>query len=93
MARARNAIFYSVPPKWRGRIAAVLPARVAPPLTKPDQIDAFFDAGGDPFGFDQNPDEQIKFQRTLEISGDGALGRVLEIGCAVGSFTALLAPR
>ena len=93
LARARNAVFYAVPPKWRGRIAAAMPARLAPPLTKPDLIDHFYDKGGDPFGFDVNPDEQLKFRKTLEICGDGKLGRVLEIGCAVGSFTEMIASR
>jgi SAM-dependent methyltransferase len=93
LSQARDAVFYAVPPKWRGRVAAALPSRLAPPLTKPQLIDQFFDSGGDPFGFDENPDEQIKFRRTLEVCGDGNLGRVLEIGCAVGSFTELLAPR
>ena len=42
---------------------------------------------GDPFGFDVHPEEQLKFDRTLEVCGDGPLGRVLELGCAVGTFT------
>lgn len=93
LSLARNAVFYAVPPRWRGRVAAALPERLAPPLTKPQLIDRFFDSGGDPFGFDVNPDEQIKFRRTLEVCGSGNLGRVLEIGCAVGSFTEMLSPR
>jgi len=93
LSRARDAVFYAVPPRWRGGVAAVLPARLAPPLTKPVAVEQFYDAGGDPFGFDVNPDEQIKFHRTLEVCGEGNLGRVLEIGCAVGSLTELLATR
>ena len=71
----------------------MLPARLAPSLTKPQLVNQFFDEGGDPFGFDVNPDEQIKFRRTIEVCGEGDLGRVLEIGCAVGTFTELIAPR
>jgi len=93
LSRARDAMFYALPAKWRPRVAAALPAGLAPPLTKPDRIEQFFDSGGDPFGFDENPNEQLKFRRTLEVSGEGSLGSVLEIGCAVGSFTELLAPR
>lgn len=93
LSRARNAVFYAVPPRWRARVATALPGRLAPPLTQPDLIDHFFDSGGDPFGFDKSPNEQLKFQRTSEVSGNGNLGRVLEIGCAVGSFTELIAPR
>ena len=59
---------------------------------RPGCFDHFFDHG-DPFGFDINPEERLKFRRTLEVCGEGALGRVLELGCAVGSFTELLAPR
>jgi len=59
---------------------------------RPGHFYHFFDEG-DPFGFDVNPVERLKFRRTLEVCGDGPLGRVLELGCAVGSFTELLAPR
>jgi SAM-dependent methyltransferase len=93
LAKTRDGLFYTVPPRWRGRLAEVLPSRLAPSLTKQAQVDQFFDEGGDPFGFDANPKEQVKFQRTLEVCGEGDLGRVLEIGCAVGSFTELIAPR
>lgn len=93
LTRARNAMFYALPPKWRGRVAALLPSRLAPPLTQPDFFDTFYDSGVDPFGFDVNPNEQLKFRRTLEVCGEGSFGRVLEIGCAIGSFTELIAPR
>jgi cyclopropane fatty-acyl-phospholipid synthase-like methyltransferase len=93
LGKWRDDLFYAVPPKWRGRVARVLPPRLAPSLTKQAQVESFFDEGGDPFGFDANPKERIKFQRTLEVCGDGDLGRVLEIGCAVGSFTEFIAPR
>lgn len=73
-------------------MAAALPARMVPPEMRPGHFDHFFDHG-DPFGFDINPEERLKFRRTLEVCGEGALGRVLELGCAVGSFTELLAPR
>jgi SAM-dependent methyltransferase len=89
---ARGAIIFAVPGKWRGRVAAALPSRLVPPEMRPDFFDHFFDEG-DPFGFDVNPVEQLKFRRTLEVCGEGPLGRVLELGCAVGSFTELLAPR
>ena len=73
-------------------MAAALPARLLPQEMRPGFFDHFFDEG-DPFGFDRNPEEQLKFARTLEVCGDGPLGRVLELGCAVGSFTEVLAPR
>ena len=92
LIRARGAMIFAVPSKWRGRVAAALPARLVPPEMRPGFFSHFFDEG-DPFGFDVNPVEKLKFRRTLEVCGQGPLGRVLELGCAVGSFTELLAPR
>lgn len=91
LLRARERVIFSVPDAWRGRVAATLPARLVPPEMRPDFFDHFFD-DGDPFGFDRNPEEQLKFARTLEVCGEDGLGRVLELGCAVGSFTEVLAP-
>lgn len=85
-------MIFAVPDRWRGRVAAALPARLVPPEMRPGFFDHFFDEG-DPFGFDRNPEERLKFARTLEVCGAGPLGRVLELGCAVGSFTEALAPR
>lgn len=57
------------------------------------QLEDFYASAHDPFGFDDNPYEQGKYDDTLAALGDGALGRVLEVGCAVGTFTEQLAPR
>ena len=92
LIRARGAMIFAVPETWRGRVAAALPERLVPPEMRPGFFDHFFD-DGDPFGFDRNPEERLKFRRTLEVCGAGPLGRVLELGCAVGSFTEVLAPR
>lgn len=92
LIRARGAVIFAVPDRWRGRVAERLPARLVPPEMRPGFFDHFFDEG-DPFGFDVNPEERLKFQRTLEVCGAQAQGRVLELGCAVGSFTEILAPR
>jgi len=91
LARARARAIFAVPEAWRGRVAGVLPARLLPPEMRPGFFDHFFDEG-DPFEFDRSPEEQLKFTRTLEVCGEGRLGRVLELGCAVGSFTEVLAP-
>lgn len=88
---ARGRMIFAVPDAWRGRVAAALPARLVPPEMRPGFFDHFFD-DGDPFGFDRNPEEQLKFDKTLEVCGDQTRGRVLELGCAVGSFTEILAP-
>lgn len=92
LRRARSAALFLMPTEWRGSVAATLPAFLLPPEMRADHFDHFFDEG-DPYGIDENPDEQLKFARTLEVCGQGQLGRVLEIGSAVGSFTELLAPR
>jgi SAM-dependent methyltransferase len=92
LIRTRESVIFALPERWRGRVASVLPERMVPPEMRPGFFDHFFDAG-DPFGFDRNPEEQLKFGRTLEVCGDGPLGRVLELGCAVGTFTEVLAPR
>ena len=92
LLRARNRVIFAIPEAWRGRVAAALPRRLVPPEMRPGFFEHFFDEG-DPFGFDRNPEEQLKFRRTLEVCGENALGRVLELGCAVGTFTELLAPR
>lgn len=90
LIRAREAMIFAVPDRWRGRVAEVLPERLVPPEMRPGFFDHFFD-DGDPFGFDRNPEERLKFARTLEVCGDGPWGHVLEIGCAVGTFTEVLA--
>jgi SAM-dependent methyltransferase len=90
LIRARERVIFAVPDAWRGRVAAVLPARLLPPAMRPGFFEHFFDEG-DPFGIDRSPEEQLKFARALEVCGGDGLGRVLELGCAVGSFTEVLA--
>ena len=92
LARARGRVIFAVPDVWRGRVAKALPPRLVPPEMRPGFFDHFFDEG-DPFGFDRSPEEQLKFSRTLEVCGGGRWGRVLELGCAVGSFTEVLSAR
>jgi predicted TPR repeat methyltransferase len=45
------------------------------------------------FPFDQLPEERRKFAATLDRCGPGPFDRALELGCSVGTFTELLAPR
>ena len=92
LIRVRASMVFAIPDRWRGGVAAALPKRLVPPEMRPGFFDHFFD-DGDPFGFDVKAEEQLKFQRTLEVCGEGSLGRVLELGCAVGTFTEMLAPR
>ena len=59
----------------------------------PARFECIYTKSNDPYGFDRNDYEQLKFARRLEVCGDGPFARALELGCAVGSFTEMLAPR
>lgn len=91
LIRMRGGALSAIPAKWRGRVVTSLPGCLVPRETRPDYFVHFFDEG-DPFGIDLNPDEHSKFRRTLDVCGPGPFGRLLEIGCAVGSFTEIVAP-
>jgi SAM-dependent methyltransferase len=47
----------------------------------------------DPWDFESSPYERDKYRRTLEALGDRRFRRALEVGCSIGVFTGLLAPR
>lgn len=46
----------------------------------------------DPWNYADSPYEQRKYRRTLEYLPERT-GRTLELGCSIGVFTAMLAPR
>jgi len=46
----------------------------------------------DPWNYETSPYEQAKYRRTLDYLA-GRTGRTLELGCSVGVFTEMLAPR
>jgi SAM-dependent methyltransferase len=46
----------------------------------------------DPWGYESSDYEQAKYRRTLDAL-PAATGATLEIGCSIGVFTAMLAPR
>jgi SAM-dependent methyltransferase len=48
---------------------------------------------GDPWGFETSPYEQAKYAETLAALPVARYGDALEVGCANGVLTALLAPR
>lgn len=79
----------------RSRLLSTLPGMLEPPAMRGS---AYFDqlyrrSGGDPWRFDTSPEERLKFARTLGLCGPGPFESVLEIGCSIGTFTELLAPR
>ncbi len=58
------------------------------------KIEEFFEAawsGGDRWHFASSEYEQLKYARQMELLSDRRYGRVLEIGCAAGVFTRMLA--
>jgi SAM-dependent methyltransferase len=52
----------------------------------------FYRTGEDPYDFGSNRYELQKYARLLDAVGGGRYSRVLEVGCAQGVFTEMLAP-
>ena len=47
----------------------------------------------DPWSYETSDYERVKYQRTLAACGPGPFSTAIELGCSIGVFTALLAPR
>lgn len=64
-------------------------------MTRTDQahFDRLYAASSDPWDYCSSDYEREKYARTLSALPIGRLGAVLEVGCSIGVFTALLAPR
>ncbi|MGK7867096.1 SAM-dependent methyltransferase [Falsiroseomonas sp. E2-1-a20] len=58
-----------------------------------DYFDALYAKSPDPWGFETSPYERTKYAATLAALPRPRYGRALEVGCAIGVLTALLAPR
>jgi cyclopropane fatty-acyl-phospholipid synthase-like methyltransferase len=56
-------------------------------------FDALYAKSPDPWGFETSAYEQAKYAATLAALPRPHYGRALEVGCAIGVLTALLAPR
>ncbi len=56
-------------------------------------FERLYQADADPWGYATDPYEQAKYRRTLDALGGGRFARALDVGCSIGVFTALLAPR
>lgn len=61
--------------------------------TPPDLFEARYRAEPDPWGFATDPYEREKYAMTIEALGARRFADALELGCANGELTALLAPR
>jgi SAM-dependent methyltransferase len=57
------------------------------------RFERLYEASCDPWDYLGSEYEREKYQDTLAAMPAGALARVLEVGCSIGVFTELLAPR
>jgi SAM-dependent methyltransferase len=98
IVRVRLGALRLIPARVRGPAVTRFLGWLAPPEMRRGSAydsgwwDTFY-APVDPFAFDSNPREALKYDRTLELCGDGPFERALEIGCAEGAFTERLAAR
>lgn len=78
------------------RLAAFVEA-VTEPYERADVFERQYATGPDHWQYTTNPVEHERFRVALQmldaVRGDQQLGRVLEIACAEGVFTEMLAPR
>ncbi len=58
-----------------------------------ERFDALYRASADPWNYATSAYERDKYADTLAALPPRPLGRVLEVGCSIGVFTAMLAPR
>jgi cyclopropane fatty-acyl-phospholipid synthase-like methyltransferase len=65
------------------------PARDRAPV---EHFERLANESADPWSYETSDYEQAKYRRTLECL-PGRTGTTLEIGCSIGVFTAMLAPR
>jgi SAM-dependent methyltransferase len=56
-------------------------------------FERIYEADADPWSYRTSEYERDKYAATLDALPRGRLGRVLEVGCSIGVFTELLAPR
>ena len=61
--------------------------------TPPASFETRYRSEPDPWGFATDPYEREKYARTVGALGDRRFACALELGCANGELTALLAPR
>src|SRR6478735_10264722 len=96
--RVRTALM-RVPAQPRSWLVRGMPASLVGDAMRagsnrdPAYFERLYSESEDPYGFDRNSFEQLKFARLLELCGDEQFEHALELGSAVGSFTELLAPQ
>jgi len=100
MQRLRAGLVWVFPAGLRRRLVARFPGLPLAPDSLGEAAARFdgsswerFYAEEDPYGLVASQYEREKYQRTLACIGEGPFVRALEVGCSVGVFTAMLAPR
>lgn len=58
-----------------------------------EYFEELYGASDDPWGFSTSAYEREKYASTMSALGGRRFGRALEVGCSIGVFTAMLAPR
>ncbi len=61
--------------------------------TPAERFEAIYEASADPWNYTSSEYESEKYAATLAAIGPGPFPRALEVGCSIGVFTELLAPR
>lgn len=96
----RSTLIRVIPRELRRRLVARFPKLPLAPYSVGEASAQFdgssweqFYADPDPYGLATSDYESQKYARTLDCIGEGPFERVLEVGCSVGVFTELLAPR
>lgn len=83
-------------PLMRAAPSSVVPLRswawLWQPTYSPAWQELFYAQQPDPYGFAKNPYEESKYNYTIKLLDGRTYDRALEIGCAEGVFTAMLAP-
>jgi SAM-dependent methyltransferase len=57
------------------------------------RFEALYEDSPDPWNYSSSEYERDKYAATLAAVGEGPYDRALEVGCSIGIFTAMLAPR
>ena len=63
------------------------------PTLKPHYFDEIYARNSDPWNFESKPYEHQKYAATLQHLPRARYQSALELGCSIGVFTAMLAPR
>jgi SAM-dependent methyltransferase len=58
-----------------------------------ERFERHYETSADPWGYDTSVYERDKYAATLAALPSRPLARALEVGCSIGAFTELLAPR